>query len=97
METLQADKWCDDSLKEWDRTVEEFTAIQNAPKGEGESTLLRSARKKRASALLATSAVKANVAMLVQQLMHDASRGTITIDVPEAQIDVRLTWNDSKR
>ena len=71
----------------------EAQALVEAPKAQGESTLLRSALARRMEGKVYLARVRADVAALVQQMMFDTSRGTITIDVPEAQIDVRLTWN----
>lgn len=93
METLQADEWCANSLHEWEEAVENYTSLMKSPKTEEESALLRSARIKRAEIKMATAVTKADVAMLIQQLMKDGPRGVVTIEVPEQQLYVRLAWN----
>jgi len=90
METISADQWCDVVLKEYD---EAFELLRYPVNGKEESTLLKSARQRRAQMKLATATIKADVAMFVMQLIRDASRGTIIIDVPEAQLDIKLVWN----
>lgn len=90
METIQADKWCDDSLKEFESLTQELMELRFTT--QEESTLLRSARIRRAEKKLAIATVKADVASLILQLMKDASKGTIAIEIPESELDVRLTW-----
>lgn len=92
METLSADKWCNDALREWSEALDSYTKFMQSTKAEGESSLLRSAREKRIKARLDAATTKASLATLVQQVMHDSSRGSATLEVPELQLDLRLTW-----
>lgn len=92
MDTVDAVKWCDESLREWESANQEvielhFTNVET-------SSLLRKARIKRAEEKLNVAATKANAATLIQQLMRDTDRGAITLEIPVAELDVRLTWNE---
>lgn len=93
MQIIEADRWCEDSLREYEVTSKELEELRDAPKSEGESTLLKSARITRAETKVATATIKADVAMLVQQIMAESKRGSIAIDVPEAQLNIKLEWN----
>lgn len=94
METYPADKWCEDSLKEYEAQTQELIELRFKTNGEEESTLLRSARIRRAEKKLAVATIKADAASLVLQLRKATERGDIQIEIPEAQLDVELTWNE---
>lgn len=70
----------------------EAQTLMETPKVQEESALFRSARIKRMEGKVYLARVKADVAALVQQIMHDASRGSIAIEVPEAELDLKLIW-----
>lgn len=92
METLSAAKWCEESLAEWDTLITELHEVRFADKSS--SSLLHKALVKRAEEKAAAADVKAEVAALVQQLMRHSDRGSLTIEVPEIQLDVKLTWSE---
>lgn len=92
MDTVDAAKWCDDTLREWESAFAEVVELRFT--GEETSSLLRKARIKRAEEKSAVAAIKANAATLIQQIMRDVDRGAVTLEIPAAGLDVRLTWNE---
>lgn len=92
MDTVDAASWCDASLREWEAAYQELVELRftNAE----QSSMLRKARIKRAEEKTNVASIKASGAALVQQLMSATDRGTVTLEVPAAELDVRLTWNE---
>ena len=91
METYAAAKWSVEVLAEWDSINQELMEVRFADSSS--SSILHTARIKRAEEKLAASNIKAAAATLIQQLMHDSDRGSVTLEVPGI-LDVKLTWNE---
>lgn len=92
MDTVDAVKWCDESLREWESAFAELIELRFTD--EETSSLLRKARIKRAEEKSNAASIKANAATLVQQLMRDVDRGAVALEIPVAGLDVRLTWSE---
>lgn len=93
-ETLSAVEWCNDTLREWESLTKEVLELRFADSDStGEPSILRKARINRAEKKKATADIKASVASMIQDLMHSTERGAVTLEIPAAELDVRLTWN----
>lgn len=91
VDAYSAAQWCTEALAEWESINQELMEIRFADTNS--SSILHKARIKRAEEKLAASNIKAAAATLVQQLMHDSDRGSVTLEVPGI-LDVKLTWNE---
>ena len=89
LETYAADKWCAETLAEWESVTEELFDVRFSDKDT--SSLLHKALVKRTEEKKADVDKKASAATLVQQLMSDTEHGSVTIEVP-GLLDVKLTW-----
>lgn len=90
-EQIDAAKWCAEILAEWDSLTQELLEVQFS---DTSSSLLHKALVKRTQEKKAISDVKASAAAMVQQLMRDSDRGAVTLELPDVQLNVRLTWNE---
>lgn len=88
---LDAVRWCNEVLAEWESLTKELYELRF--QGTDES-VLRKARINRAEKKKAIADIKAGAASMVQQLMTESERGAVTLEIPEVQLDVRLTWNE---
>lgn len=93
MELTPADEWCHQQLVDYDVAVRLLETEKEIKDGQGKAvTLLKVARVNRAEKQLAIAAIKADAASLVQQLQRSTTKGDVYIDLPEADVKVRLQW-----
>lgn len=88
-----ADEWCHQVLKEYEDALRVLEDEKGTSDVEGKAvTIMKMARMSRAEKNLAKASIRADAAALVQQLQRSTTKGDVYLDLPEADIKVRLQW-----
>ena len=85
----EIEDWCRQQLSLYDRALSDVTDLEMTVKG---SPIIHEAKIKRAKSKLDSAEVLADVAAYIFQILADTKTGTITMDIPEGEIKLKLRW-----
>ena len=88
IEITPAERWCQEQFNNYDNASEALELLNVAPK----TSILWTAKLKRAQRLLEMADAKANAAEFVRILMKDTPTGEIYMNVPYAEIKAHVRW-----
>lgn len=87
------DEWTHQILEDYDKAFQQLEVEKNQADNQGQAvTIMKIARVKRAEKQLAIASIRADAASLVQQLQRSTTKGEVYLDIPEADLKVRLQW-----
>ena len=92
LKPTNADQWCSEVLKEFEDASSELEALRADPKVMAHTSLVGTAKLIRAEKRLDAATTKADAASLVLQLKESTNRGDIAFDLPEINLNIRITW-----
>lgn len=88
LEVTPAEEWCYAQLGSYDVVSQTLQELKES----NATGLIYNAKLNRAERMLKLAEAKANAADLVRILMNTSANGEMYIDIPSADIKVRIKW-----